>query len=397
MKKSLSRPDYRQAVKTALRRSQVTAILGPRQSGKTTLARVIAEEYKAVYFDLSSVGDQRRLENPEYVLGRSKGLVVIDEIQLRPELFSVLRVLADRPDGSTRFLILGSAAPELMKGASESLAGRVEFIHLQGFDLREVGKKNWERLWYRGGFPRSFLAETEEDSFSWRESLVQTYLQRDIPELGIRIPSAALRRFWTLLAHSHGGLWNASQIGCAMGLSDKTVRGYLDILTETFMIRQLQPWHENIAKRQVKSPKVYFRDTGLLHTLLDVRDDHGLLGHPACGHSWEGYVIEQVIRLSQISNGYFWGTQGGAELDLFFMHNGKRYGVEVKMSDAPSVTRSMHSALETLQLDRLWIIAQVKTRTELNPRVEVCPLHLWDEAWDDQRSAQEIVKDIRNY
>ncbi len=383
MNKEIPREVYLSALQAALRRSPVTAILGPRQCGKTTLARQVAEGGAADFFDLSSPSDQRRLENAEYVLGRVRGLAVIDEVQLRPDLFPVLRVLADRPGHRARFLILGSASPGLIKGASESLAGRVEFVGLQGFDVGEVGSAHWERLWCRGGFPRSFLANSEEDSFAWRESLVQTYLQRDIPELGIRIPGAALRRFWMLVAHAQGGFWNASQIAASMGLSDKTVRGYLDILTDTFMLRQLQPWHENVSKRQVKSPKIFFRDTGLLHALLDIRDAHALLGHIACGHSWEGFVIEQIVRLARLTSCFFWATQGGAELDLFFMHNGRRYGVEVKMSDAPAVTRSMHAALETLHLDRLWIVAPVKGRTEVAQKIEICPLSLWLDAWNE--------------
>ena len=289
----------------------------------------------------------------------------------------MLRVLADRPVNPARFLILGSASPALMSGASESLAGRIEFVDLHGFDLAETGPASWERLWIRGGFPRSFLARGEVDSFAWREGLIRTYLQRDLPELGIRIPSAAIRRFWTMLAHYHGRAWNGSELAGAMGLSDKTVRGYLDILTDTYMVRQLQPWHANVAKRQVKSPKVFLRDTGLLHALLRLPDHPAVLGHPAAGASWEGFAIEHVLRVSGSADAYHWGTYGGAELDLLLLHRGRWFGIECKFSDAPSVTRSMRVAIEDLQLARLWVIAPVRSRYEAAPGIEVCPPSEW--------------------
>ncbi len=373
----LPRPRYEAQVRRALRRSPVVALLGPRQCGKTTLARHVAGTRDCTYFDLESAADLRQLENPEYVLGRATGLVVIDEIQIRPDLFAMLRVLADRPGTPARFLILGSASPTLVKGASESLAGRVEFVDLNGFDLDEAGPDRWERLWLRGGFPRSFLAASDGDSLAWREGLVRTYLQRDIPELGLRIPSAAMRRFWTLLAHYHGRSWNASELARAMGLSDKTVRGYLDILTDTFMVRQLQPWHENVGKRQVKAPKVYFRDTGLLHALLSLPDHDAVMRHPVVGFSWEGFALEQVIRLGGLTDCYYWATYGGAELDLLVHRGGRRWGVEVKFSDAPGVTASMRAARETLRLDGLWVVAPVKTRYVLAPGIDVCPLSEW--------------------
>lgn len=255
--------------------------------------------------------DQRRLQNPELVLGALHGLVVIDEIQEQPELFQVLRVLVDRPEHQSRFLILESASPTLIKAASETLAGRVEYIELNGFDLLETGTENWEPLWLRGGFPRSFLATSDADSQAWREGFIRTFLERDIPQLGINIPAMAMRRFWTMLAHYHAQTWNASEISRSLGISDKTARSYLDILTGTFMIRQLQPWFENLGKRQVKSPKIYFRDTGLLHSLLGVPDKHSLLGHPKVGASWESFAMEQAIQILNPAEVYFLGNHAG--------------------------------------------------------------------------------------
>lgn len=352
----LHRPAFLDHLRTAAKRSPITALLGPRQCGKTTLARFFAEGQAATFFDMESVADQRRLQNPELALGELSGLVILDEVQVVPELFPVLRGLADRPGHSTRFLILGSASPHIIHHASETLAGRVEFVELSGFDLSETGSDALNALWLRGGFPRSFLAETDADSFAWREGFVRTYLERDIPQLGFRIPAPAMRRFWTMLAHYHGQTWNASELGRAMGLSDKTVRGYLDILTGTYMVRQLQPWFENLGKRQVKAPKVYFRDSGLLHHLMDISTRHHLLGHPKVGASWEGFAIEQVLRAFDPSQPYFWSTHGGAELDLVFMHRGKRLGFEIKFTEAPRTTASMRTAKEDLRLDHLWVV-----------------------------------------
>jgi predicted AAA+ superfamily ATPase len=343
-------------LKTAIGRSPVTALLGPRQCGKTTLARQLAEHQNATFFDIESVPDRRRLQNPEFVLGSLTGLVILDEIQQMPELFQVLRILVDRPENRARFLILGSASPEIIRSASETLAGRLEFIELQGFDLSETGADSWESLWLRGGFPRSFLANSEDDSQAWREGFIRTFLERDIPQLGINIPAVAMRRFWTMLAHYHGQTWNGAEMGRSMGLSDKTVRSYLDILTGTFMIRQLQPWFENLGKRQVKAPKIYFRDTGLLHSLLDIPDKHSLLGHPKVGASWEGFALEQALQILHPHAAYFWGTHAGAELDLVFQFRGKRYGMEIKFNEAPSLTPSMRIAASELALDHLWIV-----------------------------------------
>jgi hypothetical protein len=352
----LERPDYLEKLDTAARRSPVTALLGPRQCGKTTLARRFARDREASFFDLESQPDLRRLQNPELALGKERGLIVLDEIQARPDLFGVLRVLVDRPHRRARFLVLGSASPEVVKGASESLAGRVEFVELGGFDLRETGPVSWERLWLRGGFPRSWLSRSNADSLAWRDGLIRTFLERDMPQLGIGVPAATMRRFWTMLAHYHGQTWNASAIAASMGLSDKTVRSYLDILTGAFMVRQLQPWHENLRKRQVKAPRVFLRDSGLLHSLLDVTDRRALLGHPRAGASFEGFALEQVLRAVAPTQAFFWGVHGGAELDLLFVHQGRRHGVEIKLSEAPSATRSMLHAIEDLSLDHVWVI-----------------------------------------
>lgn len=370
----IERPIYIEQLSKAVIRSPVTALLGPRQSGKTTLARAFAQGKKATLFDLESLPDVRRLQNPELVLGSLEGLVVLDEIQDMPELFGVLRVLADRPENQTRFFILGSASPSILENVSETLAGRVEFVELTGFDLSETGNENWEALWVRGGFPRSYLASSDEDSLAWREGFIRTFLERDIPQLGITIPSTAIRRFWTMLAHYHGQTWNASEIARSMGVSDKTVRSYLDILTGTFMLRQLQPWHENIGKRQVKAPKIYFRDSGLLHSLLDLPDRISLLGHPKVGASWEGFALEQVLQAIRPAEAYFWATHNGAELDLFFQQRGRRFGVEFEFNEAPKVTASMRSALEDLKLDHLWVICPGQHQYAVHEKITVLPL-----------------------
>jgi predicted AAA+ superfamily ATPase len=370
----ISRPDYLTQLTRSVKRSPITALIGPRQCGKTTLARQFSKGKKATFFDLESPHDLNRLQNPELMLGSLKGLVIIDEAQAKPELFRVLRVLVDRPDNKTRFLILGSASPDILKKVSESLAGRVEFVELSGFDLPETGEENSDRLWVRGGFPRSFLASSDQDSLAWREGFIQTFLTRDIPQLGIPIPSVVMRRFWTMLAHYHGQNWNSSELGRSLGLSDKTVRSYLDILTGTFMVRQLQPWHENIAKRQVKAPKIYLRDSGLLHALLTLSDFQSLLGHPRVGASWEGFAIEQILQRLRPSQAYYWATHSGSEVDLFFFHQGHRYGIECKYSETPKMTKSMNQAINSLNLDYLWIIYPGKNPYPLSEYISAWPL-----------------------
>jgi predicted AAA+ superfamily ATPase len=328
----------------------------------------------AAYFDLESQIDANRLQNPELMLGSLRGLVIIDEAQAMPELFRVLRVLVDRPRNRTRFLILGSASPELVKNVSETLAGRVEFVELSGFDLEETGAGSANVVWLRGGFPRSFLARTDRDSLAWREGFIQTFLARDIPQLGISIPPAAMRRFWTMLAHYHGQTWNASELGRSLDLSDKTVRSYLDILTGTYMVRQLQPWHENVSKRQVKAPKIYLRDSGILHALLNLPDSRTLQSHPRLGASWEGFAIEQILRILKPPQAFFWATHSGAAVDLFVIFHGRRYGIECKFSESPKITKSMNQAIESLNLDHLWIFHPGEHSYPLSEQVSVWPM-----------------------
>jgi uncharacterized protein len=372
----ISRPDLLGRIRKALLRSPVVALLGPRQSGKTTLARILLSIDSENYFDLEGGASLRRLEDPETALGELRGLVVIDEVQRRPELFPVLRVLVDRPRKPARFLLLGSASPALLRQSSESLAGRIEIIEITGFTAHEVGHKRLDRLWLRGGYPRSFLASTENNSYSWRRNFLQTFLERDIPQLGIRVPALQLERFWTMLAHYHGQLWNAAEPASSLGLSQPTVRSYLDLMTSVYMIRQLQPWHENLAKRQVKAPKIYLRDTGLLHALLGLRNRKDLLSHPKMGASWEGLVIEQVLQTFQVDQAHFWATHQGAELDLFLMRGAHRIGVEVKRGDAPSLTPSMRIALADLSLNHLWVVYPGAARYALHDRVTALPFEM---------------------
>lgn len=377
----IARPSYENRLRAALRRSQVTALLGPRQSGKTTLARTLAEETTSTFFDLESPQDVQRLQNPQLMLSSLYGLVVIDEIQVMPDLFPVLRVLADTKQNDTRFLILGSASPALKEGASESLAGRIEFVDLSGFDLTEVGSDNLTRLWIRGGFPPSFLADSEEDSVAWREGFIRTFLERDLPQFGVRIPAAVMRRFWTMLAHYHGQTWNASEIARSLGQSDKTVRSYLDILTETYMVRQLQPWYENTKKRQVKAPKIYFRDSGILHSLFVLNDFHAITGHPKVGASWEGFALEQLLAVLKTTSVYFWSVHSGSELDLLFFYNGKRYGVEFKYNEAPKINRSMRTCVTSLGLEQLWVVTPGNLTYPADENINVCGLKQIIEQW----------------
>jgi len=358
----------------ALKRSRVVALVGPRQCGKTTLAREIIPAKSSAYFDLEDPRSLTRLEQPMTALAGLKGVVVIDEIQRRPDLFPVLRVLSDRRPTPCRFLILGSATPEVLRQSSETLAGRVEILTLGGFSLEEIGASSLRQHWRRGGFPRAFLARSEEDSHTWKRQFIQTLLERDLPQFGIGVPAQALLRFWTMLAHYHGGIWNAAEPARSLGVTEPTVRRYLDLLTGLFMVRQLQPWHQNLKKRQVKSPKVYIRDSGLLHELLGIRNERDLLSHPKCGASWEGYAIEEVLRAVEPDQAFFWATQQGAELDLLLLKSGKRYGVEVKRQDAPGITRSIRIALEDLELDHMTVLYPGDQPYELAEKVTAVPL-----------------------
>ncbi len=352
----------------------MAALLGPRQCGKTTLARMFAEKVPCTYFDLENPVDLRRLSAPMSVLEDLSGLVVIDEVQRRPDLFELLRVLVDRPQSPARFLLLGSASPGLIKGVSESLAGRIGFVDLSGFNLLEVGGEQQNSLWIRGGFPRSFLAFDDSASLSWREDFMRTFLERDIPQLGITIPSETLRRFWTMIAHYHGQVWNASQLARSLGTSENTARRYLDILVGAYMVRILPPWFENLRKRQIKSPKIYIRDSGILHALLQIPDLAGLQGHPKVGSSWEGFALEQVIGVLQKQETYFWATHAGAELDLLIGWAGKNYGFEFKYADAPGRTRSMNTAIQDLGLEHLWVVYPGHQEYILDAKISVIPL-----------------------
>lgn len=362
-------------IRSNMRQFQVTALLGPRQCGKTTLARSMHVQ-PSNYFDVEDPVDVARLESPRTVLSKLKGPVVIDEIQRMPELFPILRVLADRPGRPANFLILGSATPDLVRGASESLAGRIGFIDLTGFDLEEAGPENLDRLWLRGGFPGSFLARDEDASFRWRANFFRTFLTQDLPSFGIRVASEKLRKFWLTLTHYHGQNWNANEIAGALGLDNKSCQYYLDILRHTFMIRTLQPWSENLGKRERRAPKVYMRDSGLYHTLMNLHTMRDIERHPKIGASWEGFVIEQIISTFRLLSDecYYWAVHSGAELDFLAFRDGKRLGFEVKFMDAPRLTRSMSTSMETLNLDRLYVVYPGDTRYELDSGIEALPL-----------------------
>ena len=343
-----------------LKRFPVVAILGARQVGKTTLAASIAPTVsdRIARFDLENPSDLARLADPMLALQEPKGLVVLDEVQRRPELFPVLRVLADRKPVRTRFLVLGSAAPDLLRQSSESLAGRIAYYELPGLVVREVGLEHADRLWVRGGFPKAFLARSDRESMEWRQSFIRTFLERDLPALGVNIAADTMRRFWSMLAHHHAQLWNASEIGRSFGVADTTVRNYLDNLTDALVVRQLTPWHENLGKRQVKSPKIFIRDSGLLHALLNLPTKRDIEGHPKLGASWEGFVIDQLVQQLGVipDETYHWRTHQGAELDLLVVRGALRLGFEVKRTVAPTMTPSMRSAMHDLKLKSLTVV-----------------------------------------
>lgn len=374
MRGMLNRPQLLERLRAGLRVSPAVALIGPRQCGKTTLARQLASASKSTYFDLENPVDLARLSEPMTALEQLRGLIVIDEVQRHPDLFPILRVLLDRKPIRARFLILGSASPELLRQSSETLAGRLAIVEMTGFTLEELSRPDLNRLWLRGGFPRSFLARTEAASTAWREDFIRTFLERDLAQLGVQVRSGTMRRFWTMTAHYSGGIWNSSEIGRSLGEAHTTVKRHLDALSGALVVRVLEPWFENVGKRLVKSPKVYIRDSGLLHTLLGVGDRRQLEGHPVVGGSWEGFVIEQLLAHLPKAKAYYWRTQAGAELDLLLFLNGRRIGIEIKRADAPKMTPSMGSALDDLELHRLLVVYPGSVRYTLRPKVEVMSL-----------------------
>ncbi len=378
----LPRSSYLGTIEERLRDNPIVTLIGPRQTGKTTLARLFAQEAAKTtgisvhHFDLESPADLARLSNPELTLSPLSGLIILDEIQRRPDLFPLLRVLADRDPLPARFLLLGSAAPELIKAGSESLAGRVSFVDVTGFSLEELPDGDLPRLWWRGGFPRAYLATTDAIARQWHEDFFRTFLERDIPQLGIHIPATTLRRFWTMIAHFHGQILNQAELARALGSSEPTARRYLDILTGTFMVRQLPPWFENMKKRQVKAPKVYIRDVGVMHALLDIPHPQALQGHPKIGASWEGFCLEQILHVSGDRTAYYWATYSGAELDLLLFHRGRRLGFEFKYSDSPTITKSMRVAQKDLSLDHLFIVHAGQKEYRLEEHITAITLPL---------------------
>ncbi len=375
----MERTALQRQVEEALRRSPVVALLGARQTGKTTLARAVARSGGLAcdeglnYFDLEDPAQVERLATPKLAMEGLRGLVVIDEVQRRPDLFPVIRVLVDRTPSPSRFLILGSASRDLIRQGSETLAGRIEFVEVHPFNVSETGAGAADALWLRGGLPRSFLADSEEDSWRWREGYVRTFLERDIPALGIQVPAMTLRRFWMMLAHYHGQQFNASELGKSLGVADTTASRYLDILTGTFMVRRLLPWFENLRKRQIKTPKIYFRDSGILHRLLGIGDMGQMVTHPRLGASWEGFAIEQIIRLSGVGEeeAFFWGIHNQAELDLLLFLHGSRQGFEVKYTDAPKRTASQRQAIAQLGLETLTVVIPGDASFPLGEKVHV--------------------------
>ena len=374
----LDRPALEAAVRTALARSPVVALVGPRQVGKTTLARRLLGEGSANWFDLEDPQVEAQLGAPLTALKDLRGLIVIDEVQHAPELFKVLRVLVDRApepaERPVRFLLLGSASPALLRQSSESLAGRIEIIEAGGFTIDETGPEQAAALWWRGGFPRSYTAASDADSRAWRREFIRTAVERDLPQLGMNVAAPAIYRFWAMLAHFHGQIWNAADPARSLGVNESTVRRYLDWLTQAYFVRQLQPWFANLGKRQVKAPKIYLRDTGLLHELLGIADPQALRVHPKSGASWEGFALDQVLRIARPDETYFWATHAGAELDLLMLKDGRRVGVEFKRADAPTLTLSMRIAIMDLGLDALYVVYPGTRRYGLAQGEEAVPL-----------------------
>lgn len=377
MQQNIARDRLNADINTGLSEVPVVAILGARQVGKTTLARQIAGMWPGGHrvFDLEAASQREALmQTPEAVLRGSKGLVVIDEVQRMPELFEVLRPVCDNPARQAVFLLLGSASWSLVRGVSETLAGRVNFVDMAGLSLVEIGSTNQDRLWMRGGFPRAFLAPSSAAWSRWMESFTQTFLERDIPGLGSRVPPMAMGRFWRMLAHYHGQVWNASELARSMDVSATAVNRYRDLLAGTFMIRVLEPWYENLGKRLVKSPKIYLRDSGILHFLLGLEEMEDLQMHPRYGASWEGFALEQTLIAHGAREAYFYATQRGAELDLLLLRRGRRWGFEFKCTDAPRTTRSMHVVADDLGLDHLWVVYPGELEYPMTDRITALPL-----------------------
>ena len=370
----IQRKTIQNSLKNALKRSRVVVLVGPRQCGKTTLARLLLPEDSLNYFDLEDPASLARLEEPMTALSPLRGLIVIGGVQRRPDLFPVLRVLVDRRDSPARFLILGSASGDLLRQTSESLAGRMERVMIGGFSLYELGAEVEQTLWLRGGFPLSYLAPTDAESDAWRKSFIQTLLERDFPQWGVRVPAVALQRFWTMLAHYHGQTWNAAEPARVLGVSESTTRRHLDLLSDALMVRQLQPYYVNISKRQVKAPKIYVRDSGLFHQLIGVDSLRTLMTHPKVGASWEGFVIEQVLTTVNYDEAFFWATHQGAEIDLVLRRGSELLGVECKRTDAPRMTPSIRVALKDLKLARVAVLYPGSKRFPIAQHVEAVPL-----------------------
>lgn len=372
----IDRVDGVQAIRKLLDQFPIVGIVGSRQIGKTTLARMIADTFertktKVTKFDLEDPNDLAALQNSMETLAPLQGLVIVDEVQRKPDLFPILRVLADRPSNRAQFLILGSTSPELLKQSSESLAGRIAYYHLDGFGLDEVGVGNCNKLWIRGGYPKSYLAKNDDESAVWRREFLQTFRERDLAQFGIIRPPETIRIFLNMLAHYHGQTWNAAEFARALGVAEKTVRSYLDILVSTFLVWKLQPWFENLSKRQIKAPKVYINDCGLLHSILDLPDADALSRHPKVGASFEGFAMQQIIRAigARRDECYSWGLHSGAALDLLVIRGSRRFGFEVKRSESPEVTPSMRSAIESLQLNKLTVVHAGKHSYSMNDNI----------------------------
>lgn len=377
----LKRPALEAAIARALSRSRGVVLVGPRQAGKSTLAQRFLARGSPNYFDLEFPAHAQHLSNAAQTLGQLEGLVVIDEVQRMPQLFPLLRVLMDRSNAPGQFLLLGGASPNLARQAGESLLGRIETVEVGGFDVREACLQagHWDqgamdRLWLRGGFPPSYLADNDEDSFAWRQQAIANHVRVDLPQFDLKVEAPAMLRFWSMLAHYHGQIWSAADPARSMGVSEPTIRRYLDVLTQTLMVRQLQPWHENLGKRQVKSPKIYFCDTGLMHAMFGIQTPTQLLMHPRSGASWEGFALEQVLRIAKPDQAYFWATHQGAEVDLLMFKGQQRIGVEFKHTDGPRATASMRTAMDDLKLDRMYVVYPGLHRYQLADGIEAVPL-----------------------